>query len=197
METPQAGAPAPAARAGARWRLWLRAALPHALTAALAIAISLAVQATLPRAAPSSTPTAVVLPTTAPTSIATMPPEPTRASAPPPAVDIVRQELLDLHAEDDHVWSAIYLARAISQLADAETMLRANNLEGVDQVLVAVDDSLGLAYARAADPAKNPIEQLRRDAGAIRDDLYLRPEGMDARLTQLRQTILVLIEERR
>lgn len=197
METPEAGAPAPAARAGARWRLWLRAALPHALTAAIAIAISLAMQARLPQPVSPVTPTAVVVPTIAPTTLATAPPEPTRAPAPPPAVDIVRQELLDLHAEDDHIWSAIYLARAISQLADAEAMLRANNLEGVDQVLVAVDDSLGLAYTRAADSAKNPIEQLRRDAGAIRDDLYLRPEGMDARLTQLRQTILVLIEERR
>jgi hypothetical protein len=28
----------------------------------------------------------------------------------------------------------------------------------------------------------------------MREDLYLRPEGMDARLARLRQTILALIE---
>jgi hypothetical protein len=109
----------------------------------------------------------------------------------------VRQELIDLHAEDDRLWSAVYLVRALSQVADAEAMLRANNLERVDQLLIAVDDSLALAYERADDAAKDPIEQLRREASALRDDLYLRPEGMDERLATLRQTILALIEERR
>jgi len=89
------------------------------------------------------------------------------------------------------------LARAISQVSDAEAQLRANNLESVAQSLVAVDGSLELAYERADESAKSPIAELRRTAGVLRDDLYIRPEGMDARLTVLRQTILTLIGERR
>jgi len=198
MDTPEARAPSPDGPTGARLRSWLRAAWPHALTAAVAVAVSFAIQAALAHPAPFATPPASsAAATAAPTARPSVPPEPTSAPAPPPAVDIVRQELLDLHAEDDRLWSAIYLSRAISQVADAEETLRGNDLESVDQLLVAVDDSLDLAYKRAGDSAKNPIEQLRRDAGSIRDDLYLRPEGMDARLNQLRQTLLALIEERR
>jgi hypothetical protein len=165
------------------------------LTAVVAVAASLAAQAALPR----PTPPAGAPPTSVPTLVAPSPlptPTPTPALAPPPSTDIVRQELIDLHAEDDRLWSAVYLVRALSQVADAEAMLRANDLERVDQLLIAVDDSLALAYERADDAAKDPIEQLRREVSALRDDLYLRPEGMDERLATLRQTILALIEER-
>lgn len=196
MATPEPSAPDEAAPAGAPRRSWLRAALPHMLTAVVAVAASLAAQAALPR----PTPPAGAPPTGVPTLVAPSPlptPTPTPALAPPPSTDIVRQELIDLHAEDDRLWSAVYLVRALSQVADAEAMLRANNLERVDQLLIAVDDSLALAYERADDAAKDPIEQLRREVSALRDDLYLRPEGMDERLATLRQTILALIEERR
>jgi len=74
--------------------------------------------------------------------------------------------------------------------------MRVNELESVAQSLVAVDGSLELAYERADESIKGPIAALRRDAGAIRDDLYVRPEGMDARLAVLRQMMLTLIGER-
>jgi hypothetical protein len=128
------------------------------------------------------------VPTAAPTSL---------PAAPAPAPDIIRQELADLRFEDSRLWAAIYLSRAISQVSDAEAQMRADDLESVAQSLVAVDGSLELAYERADESIKSPIAQLRRDAGTIRDDLYVRPEGMDARLTRLRQTILALIGERR
>jgi hypothetical protein len=179
------------------WRRWLFAVLPHILTAALAVAIGFALQATLLRPAGP----AFVVPTPAQPAPTTAP-APTAApastgGAPAPAPDIVRQELLDLRAEDDRLWAAVYLARAISQVSDAEAQMRANNLESVAQSLVAVDGSLELAYVRADESIKSPIEQLRQRTSGIHDDLYVRPEGMDARLAELRQTILTLIGERR
>src|SRR5215468_9946766 len=121
---------------GPSWRRWLFAVLPHMLTIVLAVAIAFALQAALLR--PSG-----------PAFVA-------------PAPDIVRQELLDLRAEDDRLWAAIYLARAISQVSDAEAQMRANDLESVAQSLVAVDGSLELAYERADESIKSPIAELRR-----------------------------------
>lgn len=177
------------------WRRWLRALLPHLITAALAVAISLAAQALLARPAPPTivVPTPVP-PTPAPAPTATSAPD---AAVPAPAPDIVRQELIDLRAEDDRLWAAVYLAKAISQVSDAEAQLRANDLENVAQSLVAMDGSLELAFERADDSIKSPITELRRTAGALHDDLYVRPEGMDTRLAVLRQTILALVGERR
>lgn len=177
------------------WRRWLRTLLPHLITAALAVAISLAAQELLARPAPPT----IVVPTPAPP---TPTPAPTATSAPDaavpaPAPDIVRQELIDLRAEDDRLWAAVYLAKAISQVSDAEAQLRANDLENVAQSLVAMDGSLELAFERADDSIKSPITELRRTAGALHDDLYVRPEGMDTRLAVLRQTILALVGERR
>ncbi len=175
----------------------VRAVLPHLLTACLAISVSLAAQAAFPQpaAVPAPSPTAAIAtPSPAPTNAPTIPAAPTVL---PPASGITRQELLDLRAEDDRIWSAIYLSRAISQIADAETAMRINDLERTDQMIIATDDSLALAYARTPDALRDPIAQLRRDAGVLREDLYLRPEGIDARLARLRQTLLALIAERR
>ena len=69
-----------------------------------------------------------------------------------------------------------------------------DSLERVDQLIIAADASMGKALTRTASALRDPIAQLRRDAGLLREDLYLRPEGMDARLTRLRQTLLVLID---
>ncbi|HET9222932.1 MAG TPA: hypothetical protein VFO07_10530 [Roseiflexaceae bacterium] len=179
------------------WRRRLFAVLPHVVTIALAVAIGLALQAALSR--PGGL--AFVVPTPAPPT-PTAVPAPTAVlaatgDAPAPAPDIVRQELLDLRAEDDRLWAAVYLARAISQVSDAEAQMRANDLEHVAQSLVAVDGSLELAYERADESIKSPIEQLRQRTSGIHDDLYIRPEGMDGRLAELRQIILTLIGERR
>lgn len=189
------------ARSGSAWAARLRALAPHALTAVVAVLASLGIQAAL--LTPAAPPAPTALPALTPTAAAeatSAPPPPSATPAPtalPPAAGITRQELLDLRAENDRIWSAIYLSRAISQIADAETALRENNLERVDQMLVATDDSLALAYGRTSDALRDPIAQLRRDAGGLREDLYLRPEGMDVRLVRLRQTLLALIAERR
>jgi hypothetical protein len=193
--TPETNSSPDAAR-GIGWQRWLLAGLPYVITAVLAVAVSLGAQALLFQ--PTSA-TFIVPPTAAlsPTQAAEPTPLVPTSSVPAPAPDIVRQELLDLRAEDDRLWAAVYLARAISQVSDAESQMRANNLESVVQSLVAVDGSLELAYERADESAKSPIAELRRTTGVLRDDLYIRPEGIDARLTVLRQTILTLIGERR
>ena len=72
--------------------------------------------------------------------------------------------------------------------------MRTNDLERVDQLIIAADASMAKALTRTASSLRDPIAQLRRDAGLMREDLYLRPEGMDARLIRLRQTLLVLID---
>ncbi|HEX5689800.1 MAG TPA: hypothetical protein VFX76_07355, partial [Roseiflexaceae bacterium] len=124
------------------WRGWLLAGLPYVLTALLAVAISLGLQSILFQ--PTS-PTFVVPATAAaPPSATVAPAQPAAPTSgvPAPEPDIVRQELLDLRAEDNRLWAAVYLARAISQVSDAEAQLRSNNLESVAQSLVAVDGSL-------------------------------------------------------
>jgi hypothetical protein len=188
------GAPEAQPAPGAPRRRW-RALAPHLLTAAAAVAISLAAQAGMAGTRAAQPPPTLTAPTPRPTAPPTSPPA-AQPTAPPLSAGITSQELADLRAEDDRLWTAIFLSRAISQLAEGESAMRANDLAAVDQSLIAVDDSLALAYGRAADAQRDPIDQLRRDAGAMREDLYMRPEGMDARLVRLRQTILALIEER-
>jgi hypothetical protein len=198
---PESGAPATAPPAGAPRRGWLRAALPHAITAVVAVAAGLALQWLLPSAAPLPAPA----PTSAPTATPP-PPTPTARPAPSPppssplSQGITQQELADIRAEGDQKQAQIYLLLAIVQIDDAEAALRANDLASVERSLVAIDSSLALAYARyerAGDSARDAVAQRRSDAGKMHDDLYLRPEGMDARLSQMRQLILALITEER
>ncbi len=184
----------------------LRAALPHVITALAAVFLTLGVQRFLPQTTLSSrqlpSPTAVTTskpsttPTVAPLPTAGVPPSPQPTDA-PLAAALTRQEVIDLRAQDDRLWAAIYLMRALNHLADAEALLRSNELARVEQTLTSIDDALAQAYARAADADRDPIAQIRRDIGIIREDLYLRPEGMDARLSRLRQAIMTLIEARR
>lgn len=184
----------------------LRAALPHAITALVAVVLTLGIQRFLPSVthdavqpavqgtsvipAPSLLPTADTLPTGG----AVPSPQPTEA---PLAAALTRQEVIDLRAQDDRLWAAMYLMRALNHLADAEASLRVNDFARVEQILTAIDDALAQAYTRAADADRDPIAQIRRDIGSIREDLYLRPEGMDARMARVRQAIMTLIEARR
>lgn len=182
----------------------LRAALPHAITALVAVALTLGIQRLLPPAAPGTaqpteqigSATLAPSPTTdaSPTVVSAPSPQPTEA---PLAAALTRQELIDLRVQNDRLWAAMYLMRALNHLADAEASLRVNDFVRVEQTLTAIDDALAQAYARAADADRDPIGQIRRDLGGIREDLYLRPEGMDVRLARIRQSIMTLIEARR
>ena len=184
-------------------RSWLRLLLPHAITAIVAIAASLGVLILLsPQILPAaSAPTATLNPpTVVPSPRPTARPTPPQSTALPLSQGISQQELADIRAEGDRKQAQIYLLLAIVQIDDAEAALRSNELVSVGQSLVAIDNSLDLAYARyerAGDSARDAIAQRRIEVGKMHDDLYLYPEGMDVRLSTMRQLTLALITEQR
>jgi hypothetical protein len=184
-------------------RSWLRLVLPHAITAIVAIAVSLGTLALLSPQIPAVAPAPTAVP---PTPTAVPSPRPTTRPAPPQSTTlplsqgISQQELADIRAEGDRKQAQIYLLLAIVQIDDAEAALRSNELVSVGQSLVAIDNSLDLAYARyerAGDSARDAIAQRRIEVGKMHDDLYLYPEGMDVRLSTMRQLTLALITEQR
>ncbi len=200
----ESGAPTPENQPGAPRRRFF-AALPFLITALAAVALSLLLQLVFLRPNPAVIP----LPTS-PASPATAPPTASASAAPtarpivavptalPLAQGISEQELADIRAEADRKQAQIYLLLAIVQIDDAESALRSNELASVDQSLVAIDNSLNLAYARyerAGDSARDAVAQRRMEVGKLHDDLYLYPEGMDQRLDTLRQLTLALITE--
>jgi hypothetical protein len=73
--------------------------------------------------------------------------------------------------------------------------LRENDLGRVEQILLLLDDVLQRATTNAATTARDPIEQLRRDVVIMRQDLYVRPDGIDQRLARMRQALLTLVGE--
>ena len=184
-------------------RILLRRLLPHAITTIVAIAASLGALALLS----PQTPAAAPAPTASPAPPTAVPsPRPTARTAPPQSTalplsqGISQQELADIRAEGDRKQAQIYLLLAIVQLDDAESALRSNELVSVGQSLVAIDNSLDLAYVRyerAGDSARDAIAQRRIEVGKMHDDLYLYPEGMDVRLSTMRQLTLALITEQR
>ena len=184
-------------------RSWLRLVLPHVITAIVAIAASLGALIVL---SPQTPPAAIAPTATAAPPTAVPSPRPTARAAPaqstalPLSQGISQQELADIRAEGDRKQAQIYLLLAIVQIDDAEAALRSNELVSVGQSLVAIDNSLDLAYARyerAGDSARDAIAQRRIEVGKMHDDLYLYPEGMDVRLSTMRQLTLALITEQR
>jgi hypothetical protein len=174
-----------------RQRRLLRQALPHLITMIVTLGVgwlwwgqTRTVVVQMPAA------TAVVAPA-AVTVVAAM------TATPVPAVvaEISRQELLDVKAETQALWSAVYLSRALLHVADAELALQSNDMTRAEQVLLLLDDALQQAAAYATGVLRDPIEQLRRDVIGIRQDLYARPDGIDGRLVRLRQSLLTLIGE--
>jgi hypothetical protein len=176
--------------------------LPHVITAVVAIVVSVGTLALLLPRAPIAepTPTPLVAPSAIPSPRPTARPAPPQPTTPPLSQGISQQELADIRAEGDRKQAQIYLLLAIVQIDDAEAALRSNELASVGQSLVAIDNSFDLAYARyerAGDSARDAIAQRRLELGKMHDDLYLYPEGMDARLSTLRQLTLALITEQR
>lgn len=201
--TAETGAPTPPKQPGAPRRRFF-AALPFVITALAAVVVSLLLQLMFFR------PSATVLPLPTAAASTPAPSLPTSAGAAPTARPIAaptalplaqgisEQELADIRAEADRKQAQIYLLLAIVQIDDAENALRSNELASVDQSLVAIDNSLNLAYARyerAGDSARDAVAQRRMEVGRLHDDLYLYPEGMDQRLNTLRQLTLALITE--
>lgn len=154
----------------------------------------------------TATPTATPTVTSTVAITRTRTPRPTRTRTPTPNPDIaamrddiaaLREDVALLQTELRSLWSAYYLARAANQIADAEAALRVNDLDEVEQVLATVGLSLDLAYEQSDEQDKGPISDFRMQVGAIREDVYIRPEDMDLRLRRLRQSMLSLVDEDR
>lgn len=180
----------------------LAAALPYLVTAAAAVLLSLAAQALLwPRPAAQPALINTVTPAAEPAGPDGAAPAPTSPPASPvptprePDVGVLRLDIIDLEAENDRLWSALYMLRAASQLDDAETALLANDLTEADRSIMTARRSLDRAYALSAEQDKGPIDSFRLQASQIRDDLRVRPELADRRLRQLRQLVLALVDE--
>lgn len=180
----------------------LTAALPYIITAAAAVLCSLAVQALLwPRTAPQPAQINTITPAARPSAPADATPAPTSPPASPVPtpresdVGVLRLDIIDLEAENDRLWSALYLLRAASQLDDAEAALLANDPAEADRSIMTARRSLDRAYALSAEQDKGPIDAFRLQASQIRDDVRVRPEGADRRLRQLRQLVLALVDE--
>lgn len=193
---PAAPAPDPAPRKGPA------AALPFVITAVAAVLLSLLAQALLPLGAapaPAATaPAALATATPAPPPTATPAPAPTAPGAgPTPATadGVLRLDILDLKEENRRLWSALYLLRAAAQIDDAAIALQVNDLDEADRTLLTAYRSLDRAYAFSAEQEKGPIDTFRLTLSQIRDDMRLRPEGLDRRLRQLRSLILSLVDE--
>jgi hypothetical protein len=182
------------------WRKRLRSASPFILTVCISVALTLLLQAALPinfqRRIPAASPPDEV-------SGAALR-YPGTSAQPAPAAGItttlthtlpISQQLHNLQRETDSLWSAYYLARAASQLADAEAALRVNDLNEVEQILITVDASLDRAYDQSAEQEKGPINEFRMQVGKIHADLRVRPEGSDQKLRRLRQSMLSLVDE--
>ena len=174
---------------------WLRALAPHVATFVAAVGVTLGIQ-WLMQPGPEILPPPAT--TAAPAARPT--PAPALPTTLPLAAGITQQELADIRAEADRKQAQIYLLMAIVQMDDAQVALRANDMPSVDQSLVAIDNSLNLAYLRyerAGDSARDAVAQRRLEVGKMHDDLYLYPEGMDQRVDTLRQLTLALITEQR
>lgn len=181
-----------------QWRTYLVSALPFIVTVVVSVALTLLVQVALPLPSGASlVPTTVVSLERSP-----MPASPMPTLTPPASASSLlsgaissRDELIDLQHEISRLWSAHYLARAAHQIADAETALRVNDLDEVEQVLTTVDASLDRAYQRSAEQEKGPINEFRMQVNDIYENLHTRPQGVDQRLRRLRQSMLNLVDE--
>jgi hypothetical protein len=176
----------------------LTAALPFLVTVIVAVALSLLLSSVFAPQQPThavsisatntprpNAPT-TTLPAATPTSTALI----SEGSA-----DLLRLEVADLRAENRHIWSVIYLLRTAVQLDDAATALRINDLNEVERLLSTARLSLDEAYRYGTEQDKGPIDTFRSELSAIREDLRVRPEGVDQRLAEVRRLVLSLVEE--
>ncbi len=200
--------PHPSPPSDTSWRIRFRSFLPFGVTAVVSIALSLLLQAMffpvplMPAVVPTRTPFPThqsspfppYQPSPFPTPTRSIP-TPVRQPTPYPTLPPQEETLMQQSKEIRNLWSAYYLARAASQLADAEAAMRSNDLEEVRQVLVTVRVSLDSAYEQGTEQHKGPIQEFRLQISAIYEELYNRPEHMDQRMRRLRQSMLSLVDE--
>lgn len=173
----------------------LAAALPYGATAVVAVLCSVIIQIALSPASAPTTPQDSSTSASQPVPTETVTPTVLIPSTLPANESGLRLAILDLEATDRRLWSAIYLLRAASQIDDAVVALQSNNVDEVDRILLNTRRSFDRAYVFSAEQEKGPIDTLRLQVGQARDDLHLRPEGLDRSLRQIRRLVLSLVDE--
>lgn len=171
----------------------LRAALLYLLIAMLGAVVVLLLQ---PHQAPFAPTTIQVL---LPTPLATLPPPPPTEELPPPEAtpvpatptivvlpaDTISLEIATLRQDLQRTISSIHLLKAASHLQTARLALRENNLPEVLRQLTVAQEGLDAAALLARDDLKGTIQAVVSDINFLRDDLPVRPETVDARLSGL------------
>lgn len=170
-------------------RRLVRGALPHLFTAVVTLLLAWFVvprdRVVVLQSPSKATPVNATRATALPAMTATL--------TSPLVQDIARQEMLDVKADTAALWCAVYLTRALAHASDAEAALARNDMTGAAQMLLLMNDALQRAAVTATSAVRDPIEQMHRDVVTVRQDLYLRPNGLDVRITRLRQSLLTLI----
>ncbi len=206
--------PARSARQAPAWLRRVGVVLPFIVTIVVAVGLTLLIQNLLiaprsaaelrlpePLAGQAETPTATPVPTRQPTRTPAPTPTPplpspiiTGITGSDPRVAPDPDELALLRREMERLWSAYYLARAANQIADAEAALQINNFDHVEQSVTAAAASVNRAYEYSAEQEKGPISEFRAQLSTLREEVRVRPEGMDQRLRSLRQRMLSLAD---
>ncbi len=125
------------------------------------------------------------------------PPEATPIPATPTMVvfpaDTVSLELLALQNDLATVNGYVLLLKASSRLQNARLALRDNDVPRVMSQLAVAQEDLSAATSLAPDAIKGNIQTLISDINYLRDDLLVRPETINSRLTDLWERTISLV----
>ncbi|MBA3469101.1 MAG: hypothetical protein H0T53_05600 [Herpetosiphonaceae bacterium] len=171
----------------------IRTTFPYLLTAVLGALLALTV---MPRPAPSTATTIQVL---LPTPVATVPPLaptedlPSPEATPPPATptsvvfpsDTISLEIVTLRQDLQRTVGSLHLLKAASRLQTARLALLENDLPAVLRQLIVAQEDLDAAAPRVRDDIRGDVQALINDINLLRDDVPVRPEIVNSRLTSL------------
>ncbi len=171
----------------------IRTTLPFLLTAVLGALLALTV---MPRPAPSAGTTIQVF---LPTPVATAPPPfptedlPPPEATPPPATptivvfpsDTISLEIVTLRQDLQRTVGSLHLLKAASRLQTARLALLDNDLSAVLRQLTVAQEDLDAAAPLVRDDIKGDVQALINDINLLRDDVPVRPEIVNSRLTSL------------
>ena len=169
----------------------LRTALPFVLTALIGAGLALA----LSRPAPPAT----VVQFTFPTPQPTLPPPPPTEDLPPPEPspvpatptivalpsDTISLQIVTLQQDQRRTVGSLHLLKAASRLQTARLALRDNDLTEVLRQLTVAQEDLDAAAPLVRDDITGDVQALISDINTVRDDVPVRPEQLDSRLTDV------------
>ena len=169
----------------------LRTTLPFVLTALVGAGLALA----LSRPAAPATTVQFTFPTPQPT----LPPPPPTEDLPPPEPspvpatptivalpsDTISLQIVTLQQDQRRTVGSLHLLKAASRLQTARLALRDNDLTEVLRQLTVAQEDLDAAAPLVRDDITGDVQALISDINTVRDDVPVRPEQLDSRLTDV------------